>query len=99
MRNAVRFPLHFKVMVETEAGVIEAETEDISSTGVLFLMPMSPEINTRISWSMVMPAAATGAARDIVVRCTGRVVWNAPGTGLRRVAAVIDSYRIAEAAR
>lgn len=99
LRNAVRFPLRFKVRVETENGGIEAETEDVSSTGVLFRMPISPEINTRISWTMIMPAASMGNVSDIVIHCVGRVVWNAPGAGFRQVAAVIDGYRIAEAAR
>ncbi len=96
MRNGVRFPLHLKVQVETEGGTVDAETEDVSASGVLFRMSAAPAVNTRLAWTMVLPKDTMGAAADTIVHCVGRVVWNAPADGGRQVGAVIDSYRIAE---
>src|ERR1700750_2109383 len=94
MRNAVRFPVNLPVRVDTENGPVDAVTEDISATGVLFHMPFAPPTNTRLSWTLRLPADLMGAEQDVMVLCVGRVVWDKPsGTG-RQVGAVIDDYRI-----
>ncbi len=98
MRNSVRFPLHLKVRVETEDGVVDAVTEDVSATGVLFAMPVAPEINTRVAWTLCLPREVMGAPEDVRVVCVGRVVWHGRSQdGGRQVGVVIDGYRMGEA--
>ncbi len=96
MRTAVRFPLHLPVAVETDQGVVDAVTEDISATGVLFSMPVAPGINTRLAWTLHLPAAIMGSPNDVSVRCVGRVVWQGRGEHGRTVGAVIDQYRMGD---
>jgi hypothetical protein len=98
MRTAVRFPVHLPVRVETEEGPVDAVTEDISATGVLFSMPVAPEINTRLTFTLRLPGELMGSPEDVAVNCVGRVVWHGPGREGRQVGAVIDGYRIGERA-
>ncbi len=97
MRNAVRFPLHLPVRVETESGTVDAFTQDVSATGVLFTMPFAPAINTRLAWTLRLPGEMMGAVEDVCVDCVGRVVWHGPSDMGRQVGAVIDGYRMGEA--
>jgi hypothetical protein len=100
MRNGVRFPLRLKVRVETEQGAFDAETEDVSASGVLFRMQAeAPAINAQLAWTMVLPRDTMGGATDTVVHCIGRVIWRNSGKGGQQVGAVIDSYRIAGGAQ
>ena len=94
MRTAVRFPLHLLARVETEDGSVDAVTEDISATGVLFNMPFAPGINTQLRWTLTIPAADLGSPEDVTVQCVGRVVWHGPADHGRQVAAVIDGYHM-----
>lgn len=97
MRNAVRFPLHLLARVETDRGPVDAVTEDISATGVLFNMPFAPGINTQMRWTLRLPAEEMGSQEDLKVQCVGRVVWHGPAKGGRQVAAVIDGYHMEDA--
>jgi hypothetical protein len=97
MRNAVRFPLRLPVRVELEdGGFIDAFTEDISASGVLFAMENAPEINTRLTWTLRMPADVMGAKEDVTVNCVGRVVWQRSAAVGRQVGVVIDDYRMGD---
>ena len=96
MRNAVRFPLHLAARVETEFGPVDAITEDISASGVLFNMPFAPGIDTQMRWTMQIPGADLGSPEDVTVQCVGRVVWHGPAARGRQVGAVIDGYHIME---
>ncbi len=94
MRNAVRFPLHLPARVETAEGFVDAVTEDISATGVLFNMPFAPAIDTQLRWTMQIPGADLGSTEDVTVQCVGRVVWHGPAKRGRQVGAVIDDYHM-----
>lgn len=96
MRSSVRFPLHLFARIDTVNGPVDAITEDISSTGVLFTMPFAPEINTRLTWTLHFPADDIGSPHDVMVAFVGRVVWHGPAAGGRQVGAVIDGYRMGE---
>lgn len=96
MRNSVRFPVHLPVRVETESGPVDAVTEDISATGILFTMPVAPAINTRLTWKLRLPGDAMGGADDVTVSCVGRVVWHGPAPEGRQVGVVIDGYRMGD---
>ena len=96
-RNAVRFPLHLNVRMDTENGAVTAVTEDISASGVQFIMPFAPPINSRLSWRLVLPGEVMGSPEDVTVHCVGRVVWYRPGIAGKQVGVVIDGYRIGDA--
>lgn len=96
MRSSVRFPLHLLVRVETVDGPVDAITEDISSTGVLFTMPFAPAVNTRLTWKLELPAEMIGSLHDVTVTCVGRVVWHRTAPHGRQVGAVIDDYRMGD---
>ena len=96
MHTPVRFPLHLSTRVETEHGPLSATTEDISATGVLFTMPAAPKINTRITWTLILPCDLMGGHDDVTVSCVGRVVWHKRAPGGQHVGVVIDGYRIQE---
>lgn len=96
MRSAVRFPLHLVARVETVNGPVDAITEDISSTGVLFTMPFAPAVNTRLAWTLRLPAEMIGSAHDVTVTCVGRVVWHGPAPQGQQVGAVIDDYHMGD---
>jgi hypothetical protein len=96
MRNSVRFPLQLPVRVETEGGAIDAVTKDISATGVLFMMPTAPAINTRLTWTLCLPADVMGGNEDVTVTCVGRVVWYGPTGEGQHVGVVIDGYRMGD---
>ena len=97
MRNAVRFPLHLTVRVETDDGPLDAVTEDISASGVQFIMPSAPAINSRLSWTLVLPGEIMGSPEDVSVICVGRVVWHRRSVAGCQVGVVIDGYRIGDA--
>lgn len=96
MRNGVRFPLRLKVRVETEQGTFDAETEDVSASGVLFrTQAEAPPVNAELSWTMVLPREVMGGPADTQVHCVGRVIWRSSGQDGQQIGAVIDNYRIA----
>lgn len=97
VRNAVRFPLHLAARVHTEDGTVDAMTEDISATGVLFNMPFAPSIDSILRWTLQIPRADMGSSNDVTVECVGRVVWHRPVPGGEQVGAVIDGYHMEDA--
>ena len=94
MRTAVRFPLRLPARVETDEGPVDAVTEDISATGVLFNMPFAPGINTQLRWTLQIAGADLGSPGDVTVQCVGRVVWHGPAERGRQVGAVLDGYHM-----
>ncbi len=94
LRSAVRFPLKLKISVKGASGEQEAETRNISAGGVLFDVDTDIAVGSNIEFSITMPADVVGAAHDVLVNCTGRVMRCAPDDGRCAIAAVIDEYRI-----
>jgi hypothetical protein len=92
LRNAVRFPLHIPVKIYAGDMQLDAMTENISATGVLFLVDRSLPVNMEVRFSMKMPAEAMGTPVDVLVHCGGRVVRCTSSGGCTQVAAVIDEY-------
>jgi hypothetical protein len=97
MRSAVRFPLKLPVAIQSGSGLHEAETEDISSGGLLFRVDADLAVGSTIEFSIVMPAAVLGAPTDVRISCVGRVVRATDESGKRTVAAIIDEYRFERA--
>ena len=94
MRAAVRFPLHLPVRLRTDAGLIDAITEDISSTGALFLTQAAPRVGSMLEWNLHLPASVMGTPGNVEVECVGRVVWTRVEPDGVRLGALIDDYQL-----
>lgn len=92
VRSAVRFPLRIAIRLQTEEGELEATTEDVSANGLLFTGQLLPNANSRIEFTMTMPGALMGNAKDTVVHCIGRIVRHQKRVTDEIAAAVIDEY-------
>ncbi len=92
LRNAVRFPLVIPVKVEVDDREMDATTENISATGILFVVDRPLPVQKHVRFVMKMPKEAMGTPADVVVNCGGRVVRCTTSGGCTRVAAVIDEY-------
>ncbi len=92
MRTAVRFPIRLSIDITTDGRTIHAITEDISANGVLFSGPEMPAVDTKVEFTMWMPAAIMGATADVEIRCAGRIVRRQPHGSQMQAAAVIDEY-------
>ena len=60
VRTAVRFPMKLALQVTTPDGKIEAMTENISANGILFTAANLPAVDSRIAFTIKMPAAVMG---------------------------------------
>ena len=92
VRNAVRFPMRLSLRIRTDEGDVEAVTENISANGLLFVSDHLPEVNSRIEFTICMPSAIMGSAKDVTVHCKGRIVRHCEEGGEHKAAAVIDEY-------
>ena len=92
MRTAVRFPIQLPLRIVTVDGVLEAVTENISANGVLFTGDELPPVDSRIEFTVQMPAAVTGANDDVLIQCIGRVIRHQQSGERKQAAAIIDEY-------
>ena len=92
MRTAVRFPIELPLRIVTEEGVLEAMTENISANGMLFTGEELPPLDSRIEFTVKMPAAVMGAPDDVLIQCIGRVIRHQTRGGRKQAAAMIDEY-------
>ncbi|MGA3212523.1 MAG: PilZ domain-containing protein [Terriglobales bacterium] len=91
-RQATRFPLHLPVAVKAKNQRQRAETEDISSGGVLLSIDSDVKVGSSIAFTIRMPADVVGSDKDVLVNCTGRVVRTSKRKDRRAVGVVIDEY-------
>jgi hypothetical protein len=80
--------------LQTEDGMVEAMTRDVSSNGLLFVTPNLPQIGSRIEFTMDMPSAVMGTLTDVTIHCIGRVVRHQQTEQETMAAAVIDQYSL-----
>ncbi len=92
LRAAVRFPIRLGIRILTGNGEIHAETEDISSNGLLFISDWLPELDSRVEFTIAMPSAVMGSQTDVSVHCIGRVVRHQHTGSAKKTAVVIDEY-------
>lgn len=92
VRTAVRFPMKLALTVTTPTGQIEALTENISANGILFTAKNLPEVDSRIEFTIVMPAEVMGTPQDLTIQCIGRVVRHQKHGDETQAAAIIDEY-------
>ena len=93
LRSAVRFPLKLPVSIKPPEAEIQAQTENISAGGMLFLFEGELSPGSNIEFQISMPAAVLGAPTDVLVTGAGRVVRCTTEGERRAVAAIIDEYR------
>ena len=96
VRCAVRFPLALPVVLNTGKLEFQAQTRNVSASGVLFALDRELKVGTDIRFSMRMPGPVLGAAHDILVHCTGRVVRCSLSQQQYFAASTIDDYRFAD---
>ena len=92
VRTAVRFPMKLALRLHTDKGELEAETENISANGLLFISDNLPDVDSRIEFSIAMPSEGMGSGTDVTIHCIGRVVRHYLQDGQKKAAAVIDDY-------
>ena len=92
VRTAVRFPMELPLVIRTPEGEIRARTENISANGILFSGAMLPAVESRIEFTINMPAAVMGSPTDVLIECVGRIVRREKRDGMERAAAIIDEY-------
>ncbi len=92
VRTAVRFPMKLALKVTTPEGSIDAMTENISANGILFTGLKLPPVDSRIEFTIQMPAAVMGTPEDVVIQCIGRVVRHQEHNGEYQAGAIIDEY-------
>ena len=92
VRTSVRFPLRLPVQVEIATGWVDAMTENVSANGLLFTGANLPAVDSRVSFTLSMPAALMGTEADVRVYCSGRIVRHQQSGADRMAAAVIDEY-------
>lgn len=96
VRCAVRFPLALPVLVHLDGRDLPAVTRNVSASGVLFEIAEPVQVGISIDFQLRMPGPVLGAAHDVLVHCTGRVVRCSVGHRQHFAAATIDEYRFAE---
>lgn len=96
VRCAVRFPLRLPVIVSAAGVDHSALTENVSASGVLFVMANPLHVGESINFSLRMPGAVLGTPHDVLVNCRGRVVRCSMSQSQFHVAATIDDYRFVE---
>jgi hypothetical protein len=92
LRNSIRFPLHLPVTLKTADGQFEAETNDISSGGILFHSDAEIKVGSEVEFTLEMPAEVLGSEQRVLVKCQGRVVRCTGDRSGSNVAVVIDEY-------
>ena len=92
VRTAVRFPMKLALTVKTASGTMDATTDNISANGILFTGEGLPEVDSRIEFTIQMPAAIMGTAEDVSIHCVGRVVRHQQHGEDAQAAAIIDEY-------
>jgi hypothetical protein len=93
LRGAIRFPVRLPIAIKIEGTEHTADTDNMSAGGVLFHLDADMEVGSNLEFQISMPAAVLGAATDVLVTGSGRVVRCSPEGERRAVAAVIDEYR------
>jgi hypothetical protein len=84
-----------KVQVETAVGKEEAETINVSASGVLLAFSRALDAGSAIQVDMIMPSSRLGTPQDIRVHCQGRVIRSyIKSSTLVEIATVIDNYEM-----
>ena len=80
------------LQVKTAEGLYEATTDNISANGMLFTGLLLPPVNSRIEFTIEMPATVMGTQENVAIHCVGRVVRHQQHGDEAQAAAIIDEY-------
>lgn len=95
LRASVRFPVRMKIQIQTATGKEEAETINVSASGLLFSFSRVLDAGSAIEIEMIMPSQTLGTPQDVRVHCHGRVIRSyRKGPAQVEVATVIDNYEM-----
>ena len=95
LRASVRFPVRMRVQIQTASGKEDAETINVSASGVLFAFSRVLDAGSTIEVDMIMPSTTLGTPQDVRVHCQGRVIRSyKKGPAQVEVATVIDHYEM-----
>ena len=95
LRASVRFPVRIKVQIQTANGKEDAETINVSASGVLFAFNRALDAGSSIEVDMIMPSTTLGTPQDVRVHCHGRVIRSYRKSATHvEVATVIDNYEM-----
>lgn len=95
LRASVRFPVRIKVQIQTAQGKEDAETINVSASGVLLAFSRALDAGSAIEVDMIMPSSTLGTPQDVRVRCQGRVIRSyRKGPAQVEIATVIDHYEM-----
>jgi hypothetical protein len=94
-RKHQRFDLHlpFELVRSKENAHVVGETQNLSSTGVLFRSPAPVEVGESIEYLITLPKAK-GSPVDVRLRCVGKVLR---GDGPSAFAATLERYEFLRA--
>ena len=93
LRGATRYPLHLRATLLADGQQLEALTEDLSASGVLFRLREPLRTGQEIEFLLEIPAGALEFSATAAVHCSGRIVRTYRQQGQDFAAAVIDEYR------
>ena len=95
LRASVRFPVRMKVQIRTATGREDAETINVSASGVLLAFSRPLDEGSNIEVDMIMPSTTLGTPQDVKVHCQGRVIRSyIKGPTQVEIATVIDNYEM-----
>ncbi|MBV9574696.1 MAG: PilZ domain-containing protein [Acidobacteriales bacterium] len=101
-RTGKRFPLELPIKIHgaDQGGEHNATTANLSAAGVYIrAADATLEVGSTVEFEIALPPEVTGANKNVIVHCQGRVVrTDEPGgkksNEPRGVACVIDSYEM-----
>jgi len=92
MRGSIRFPISVPVRLIVNGQEYEANTENMSASGVLLRLNTFLEVGTQLDFLVEVPAGVLGLEESAAVHCTGRVIRAYRHSPNVYAAAVIDEY-------
>lgn len=91
-RHDVKVPVKMRPTEGVTPYTSEAESQNLSNTGLYFDVTNPPKIGTHVELSFVMPGEVTGGTR-MKIRCTARVVrMDSKEDGRSGIAAHIERF-------
>jgi hypothetical protein len=96
-RQVKRYPLRLPAQVRwkshgTSAGGVQGETEDISSSGLLVVIPNHLPLGTTINITIHLPVELTKV--PVELSCQGRVVRKSRMTKGQGISAIIEDFEL-----
>lgn len=103
-RTGKRFPLELSTTIRgaKTTAKLQGRTHDLSAAGVFIQTDGDFKVGSNVEFDITLPANVIGAAKDVMIRCQGRVVRSGGNTKSAKskaaqkskgLACVIDTYK------